>query len=100
MMLKIKYIPSSHMVIVIANSLHKIILDQKLEDYIISITTDNGINMVTSIPLLKNKFEYSNILHLPYTAYTLQLAIIKELSLAEVLVVHAKRLIRFFVIQK
>ena len=99
-MLEIKYIPSSHTAIVIANSLHKIILDWKLEDRISSIITDNGTNMVASIPLLKNKSGCSNILRLPCMAHTLQLAIIKGLSPAEVLVARARRLIRFFVMQK
>ena len=99
-MLDIKYVSSPHTANVIAKSLHKIILDWKLENRITSITTDNGANMVTSIPLLKNKSGCSDILRLPCTAYTLQLAIIKGLASAEILVARVRRLVGFFVTQK
>ncbi len=99
-MLDIKYVPSPYTANVIAKSLHKIILDWKLENHITSITTDNGANMVASIPLLKNKSGYSDILRLPCTAHTLQLAIIKGLASAEILVARVRRLVGFFVTQK
>ena len=56
--------------------------------------------MVASIPLLKNKSGCSDILRLPCTAHTLQLAIIKGLASAEILVARARRLINFFQYQK
>src|SRR6266542_2979416 len=99
-MLEINYIPSPHTAVVIADSLHKIISDWKLEDRISSITTDNGANMVASIPFLKIKPGCSDILCLPCTAQTLQLAIIKGLAPVEVLVARVRRLVRFFVTQK
>ncbi|EXX50591.1 hypothetical protein RirG_269370 [Rhizophagus irregularis DAOM 197198w] len=77
-----------------------IISDWKLEDRISSITTDNGANMVASIPFLKIKPGCSDILRLPCTAHTLQLAIIKRLAPVEVLVARVRRLVRFFVTQK
>ncbi|EXX57755.1 hypothetical protein RirG_204130 [Rhizophagus irregularis DAOM 197198w] len=99
-MLEINYIPSPHTAVVIADSLHKIISDWKLEDCISSIITDNGANMVASIPFLKIKPGCSDILRLPCTAHTLQLAIIKGLTPVEVLVARVRRLVRFFVTQK
>ncbi|PKY36657.1 hypothetical protein RhiirB3_459800, partial [Rhizophagus irregularis] len=56
--------------------------------------------MVASIPFLKIKPGCSDILRLPCTAHTLQLAIIKGLALVEVLVARVRRLVRFFVTQK
>ncbi|CAB4415453.1 unnamed protein product [Rhizophagus irregularis] len=64
----------------------------ELEDRISSITTDNGANMVASIPFLKIKPGCSDILCLPCTAHTLQLAIIKGLAPVEVLVARVRRL--------
>ncbi|PKB96836.1 hypothetical protein RhiirA5_434167 [Rhizophagus irregularis] len=56
--------------------------------------------MVASIPFLKIKPGCSDILRLPCTAHTLQLAIIKRLAPVEVLVARVRRLVRFFVTQK
>ncbi|CAG8740225.1 25359_t:CDS:2, partial [Racocetra persica] len=68
-----KYIPSPHTSRVIAKELHKCIVSWNLVGRIISITTDNGRNM---------------------------LAIRKGLALTEILVACSRRLIQFFQYQK
>jgi zinc finger BED domain-containing protein 1 (E3 SUMO-protein ligase ZBED1) len=99
-MLEINYVPSPHSSEVVANELYKCIKNWNLESRVISITTDNGSNMVSMFPLLNRKSGCENIQRLPCTAHTIQLAIGKGLAPAEILVARAKRLIRFFQYQK
>src|ERR1051325_1414804 len=66
----------------------------RIEDRVVSITTDNGANMVAAIQ------DLAPVRRLSCTAHTLQLAISKGLKLVEMLESHAKQLINFFSTQK
>ncbi len=66
----------------------------KIEDHVITITTDNSANIVSAI------YELKPIKRLSYAAHTLQLAIGKGLKLIETLTTHVKQLINFFLTQK
>ena len=74
-MLEINYVPSPHSSKVVANELYKCIRNWDLEHHVTSITTDNGSNMVSMLPLLNQKRGCENIQRLPCTAHTIQLAI-------------------------
>jgi hypothetical protein len=63
--------------------LNQIIHDWKLDGKILTITTDNGSNMVLIGQLMED------IIRLPCTAHTLQLVVGKGLMPAEALVVRA-----------
>ena len=79
-MLEINYVPSPHSSEVVANELYKCIKNWDLESRVISITTDNGSNMVSMFLLLNQKSGCENIQRLPCTAHTIQLAIGKGVS--------------------
>ena len=83
-MLEITYFPTSHTAIAIADTIKNIIQKWKIEDHVISITTDNGANVASAIHELKQ------IKRLSCAAYTLQLAIGKGLKLVETLTTHTK----------
>src|SRR2546430_13594857 len=89
--LEINYVPSPHSSQVIANELYKCIKNWDLEYRITSITTDNGSNMVSMLPLLNQKSECKSIQRLSWS-HTIQLAIGKGLAPAEILVTRTKRL--------
>lgn len=99
-MLENKYVPSPHSSITISEELYKCVETWNLEDRIISITTDNGRNMVSAFPLLIKKKGCEKIKRLSCSAHTLQLVIGKGLAPAEILVARTKRLIQFFQYQK
>ncbi len=93
-LLEITYFPTPHTAIEIASTIKKIMQKWKIEDRVITITTDNGANIVSAIHELKP------IKRLSCAAHTLQLAIGKGLKLVETLTTHAKQLINFFSTQK
>jgi hypothetical protein len=93
-LLKICYLPSPHTADVIANTIKNIIQEWEIEDRVITITTDNGANMVAAIRKL------TPIKRLSCAAHTLQLAIGKGLKLVNALTIRAKQLINFFSTQK
>ena len=66
----------------------------EIKSHVVSITTDNGANVVAAIRNL------TSIKSLSYAAHTLQLAIGKGLKVVEALVFRAKQLINFFSTQK
>jgi hypothetical protein len=70
MMLEIKYTPSPHSGEVIANKLYKYISDWNLEQRVISITTDNGSNVVSILHILNQKSRCESIQRLPCIAHT------------------------------
>jgi len=65
-----------------------------IEDRVVSMTTDNGANMVAAIR------DLAPVRRLSCAAHTLQLAISKGLKLVEILELRAKQLINFFSTQK
>lgn len=93
-LLEITYFPTPHTAEAIADVIKNSIKKWKIEDRVITITTDNGSNMIAAI----NKL--SPITRLSCVAHTLQLAIGKGLKLVQVLTNHAKQLINFFSTQK
>src|SRR6266542_6850193 len=86
-LLEITYFPTPHTAIEIASTIKKIMQKWKIEDRVITITTDNDANIVSAIHELKP------IKRLSCTAHTLQLAIGKGLKLVETLTTYAKQLI-------
>jgi hypothetical protein len=88
--LAIQYLPYPHTANNIVELLNQIIHDWKLDGKILTITTDNGSNMVLIGQLMED------IIRLPCTAHTLQLVVGKGLMPAEALVARAKRLMLFF----
>lgn len=93
-LLEISYFPSPHTAYAISDFIKKAIRKWEIESHVISVTTDNGANMVAAIRNLRP------IKRLSCAAHTLQLAINKGLKLVENLVLHVKRLINFFSTQK
>jgi hypothetical protein len=93
-LLEISYFPTPHTAIAITDAIKKAIQKWEIEGRVISITTDNGSNMVAAIR------DLSPIKRLSCAAHTLQLAISKGLKLVETLVSRAKQLINFFNTQK
>src|SRR6266498_759995 len=93
-LLEITYFSTPYTAIEIASTIKKIMQKWKIEDRVITITTDNGVNIVSAIHELKP------IKRLSCAAHTLQLAIGKGLKLVETLTTHAKQLINFFSTQK
>jgi hypothetical protein len=78
--LAIQYLPYPHTANNIVELLNQIIHDWKLDGKILTITTDNGSNMVLIGQLMED------IIRLPCTAHTLQLVVGKELMPTEALV--------------
>jgi hypothetical protein len=93
-LLEITYFPAPHTAERIANIIKKVIKKWEIEDRVITITTDNGANMVAAIR------ELAPIERLSCAAHTLQLAIGKGLKHVENLAARAKQLINFFSTQK
>jgi hypothetical protein len=93
-LLEIIYFPTPHTAEAIANTIKSIIIKWEIENHVVSITTDNGANMIAAIRKLAPIKRFS------CAAHTLQLAIGKGLKLVEVLTMHAKQLINFFSTQK
>jgi hypothetical protein len=93
-LLEITYFPAPHTAEAIADVINNSIKKWKIEDRVITITTDNGSNMIAAI----NKL--APITRLSCVAHTLQLAIGKGLKLVQDLTKHAKQLINFFSTQK
>lgn len=78
----------------ICNVLRDIISNWNLTGKVLSMTTDNGSNMVRAGKLM------GELTRLPCAAHTLQLVVGKGLLPAEVLIARAKRLINFFTTPK
>ena len=93
-LLEISYFSTPHTAYAISDVIKKAIIKWEIESHVISITTDNGSNMVAAFRNLRP------IKRLSCAAHTLQLAINKGLKLVEDLVLRVKRLINFFTTQK
>lgn len=93
-LLEISYFPAPHTAERIASIIRSIIQKWEIEDHIITITTDNGANVVAAIR------ELAPIKRFPCAAHTLQLAIGKGLKVVKNLSARAKQLINFFSTQK
>lgn len=93
-LLEISYFPAPHTAKAIADTIKNMIQKWEIEDRVITITTDNGANIVAAIR------ELTLIKRLSCAAHTLQLAIGKGLKLVEVLTTRTKQLINFFSTQK
>ncbi len=92
-LLEISYFPAPHTAEAIANTIKKAIQKWEIEDKVVSITTDNGANIVAAIQ------KFTLIKRLSCAAHTLQLAIGKGLKHVNNLVIHAKQLINFFLLK-
>ncbi|GBC00393.1 hypothetical protein RclHR1_03840015 [Rhizophagus clarus] len=88
--LAIQYLPYPHTANNIVELLNQIIYNWKLDERVLTITTDNASNMVLVGQLMED------VIRLPCTAHTLQLVVGKGLMPAETLVARAKRLMLFF----
>lgn len=93
-LLEISYFPAPHTAEAIASVIKNIIQKWKIKDRVVTITTDNGANIIAAVR------ELAPIQRLSCTAHTLQLAIWKGLKLVEPLAARAKQLINFFSTQK
>ena len=93
-LLEISYFPTPHTANAITDAIKKAMQKWEIESHVVSITTDNGANMVAAIR------DLAPIKRLSCAAHTLQLAIGKGLKLVETLVLRAKQLINFFSTQK
>jgi hypothetical protein len=93
-LLEISYFPTPHTAQAITEAIENAIQKWEIESQVISITTDNGANMVAAIRDLEP------IKRLSCAAHTLQLAINKGLKIVEDLVLRVKQLINFFSTQK
>jgi hypothetical protein len=93
-LLEVTYFPTPHTAGAIAKVIKNIIQKWEIEDRVLSITTDNGANIVAAIR------ELAPIERLSCAAHTLQLAIGKGLKLVETLTTRVKQLINFFSTQK
>ncbi|GET52921.1 zinc finger BED domain-containing protein 1-like [Rhizophagus irregularis DAOM 181602=DAOM 197198] len=93
-LLEISYFPAPHTADKIAQTIKMIIQKWEIENLIVSITTDNGANVVAAIR------ELAPIERFSCTTHTLQLAIGKGLKLVEDLAIRARQLINFFSTQK
>jgi hypothetical protein len=93
-LLEISYFPAPHTANAITDTIKKAMQKWEIESRVVSITTDNGTNMVAAIR------DLVPIKRLSCAAHTLQLAIGKGLKLVETLVLRAKQLINFFSTQK
>ena len=90
-LLEISYFPAPHTAVAIAEVIKKAIRKWEIEDRVVSIITDNGPNIVAAI-----RDNLTSIKRLSCAAHTLQLAISKGLKVVEGLVLHVKKLIKFF----
>lgn len=93
-LLEISYFPAPHNARAITEVIKKAIEKWEIEDRVVSITTDNGSNVVAAIR------DLTSIKRLSCAAHTLQLAIGRGLKVVEGLVSHVKQLINFFSTQK
>ena len=93
-LLEISYFPAPHTARAITKTIKKAIQKWEIENCVVSITTDNGANVVAAIR------DLTPIKRLSCAAHTLQLAISKGLKVVEDLVSRAKQLINFFSTQK
>jgi hypothetical protein len=93
-LLEISYFPTPHTAKAITEAIKKAIHKWEIERQVVSITTDNGANVVAAIRGLLP------IKRLSCAAHTLQLAISKGLKVVEDLILRVKNLINFFSTQK
>jgi hypothetical protein len=93
-LLEISYFPTPHNARSITGAIKRAIRKWEIEDQVVSITTDNGANMVAAVR------DLTPIKRLSCAAHTLQLAIGKGLKVVDGLVSCAKQLINFFSTQK
>lgn len=91
--LTIEYVRYPHTAENISDTLLALLDEWELREKVHMIITDNGANMKKAV---KDMSSVSNIRWQPCTAHTLQLIIGKGLSVVELLVLRAKRLIDFF----
>src|SRR6266542_2225642 len=95
-LLALEYVPFPHTAEKICESLINTIRSWNLEYKVMSVTTDNGSNMVKAMKLLKQ--EFPNTERIACAAYTLQLVVNKGLKSSEELqrlILRANRLITF-----
>jgi len=95
-LLALEYVPFPHTAEKICESLINTIRSWNLEYKVMSVTTDNGSNMVKAMKLLKQ--EFPNTERIACAAHTLQLVVNKGLKSSEELqrlILRAKRLITF-----
>jgi len=93
-LLEISYFPTPHNARAITGAIKRATRKWEIEDQVVSITTDNGANMVAAVR------DLTSIKRLSCAAHTLQLAIGKGLKVVDGLVSRAKQLINFFSTQK
>src|SRR5947209_1483521 len=93
-LLEISYFPSPHSAKAISEAIKKAMQNWEIENLVVSITTDNGANVVAAIR------DLTPIKRLSCAAHTLQLAISKGLKVVKDLVLRVKQLINFFSTQK
>lgn len=93
-LLEISYFPAPHTAEAIAKAIKNIIQKWEIEGRVLSVTTDNGANVVAAIR------ELDPIVRLSCAAHTLQLAIGRGLKLVETLTARVRQLINFFSTQK
>ena len=68
-LLELKYLPYSHTAEHIRDAIQTVMRNWYLQEKVIAITTDNGLNMVKAISY------FNNITHISCTVHTLQLVI-------------------------
>ncbi|GBC33999.2 zinc finger BED domain-containing protein 1-like [Rhizophagus irregularis DAOM 181602=DAOM 197198] len=93
-LLEISYFPTPHTAKAITEGIKNAMQKWEIENLVVSITTDNGANVVAAIR------DLTPIKRLSCAAHTLQLAISKGLKVVENLVSRTKQLINFFSTQK
>ena len=93
-LLEITYFLTSHTAEAIADIIRSSVQKWKIEDCVITITTNNGSNMIAAINKLTPITRLSCVTHI------LQLAIGRGLKLVKLLTKRAKLLINFFSTQK
>ncbi|GET04908.1 zinc finger BED domain-containing protein 1-like isoform X1 [Rhizophagus clarus] len=93
-LLEISYFPTPHTAKAITEGIKNAMQKWEIENLVVSITTDNGANVVAAIR------DLTPIKRLSCAAHTLQLAISKGLKVIENLVSRTKQLINFFSTQK
>ncbi|GES83202.1 zinc finger BED domain-containing protein 1-like [Rhizophagus clarus] len=93
-LLEISYFPTPHTAKAITEGIKNAMQKWEIENLIVSITIDNGANVVAAIR------DLTPIKRLSCAAHTLQLAISKGLKVVENLVSRTKQLINFFSTQK
>ncbi|GES88440.1 zinc finger BED domain-containing protein 1-like [Rhizophagus clarus] len=93
-LLEISYFPTPHTAKAITEGIKNAMQKWEIKNLVVSITTDNGANVVAAIR------DLTPIKRLSCAAHTLQLAISKGLKVVENLVSRTKQLINFFSTQK